>query len=203
MKRTLIILASLGSLSGCALSSQGYEDLQATAYRTTPQLHQRPKGEPFDVALPSTTKSDPFEGKKSLDLNDLIAEVEHRNPSLSAKLQSLRAAINRYPQVTSLQDPMLSYSIAPGTIGQGGLDFGHKIEMSFHLPWPGKRTLRGEMALNEAEAARWNLETLRQQLVRLTRTEYFNYYYIHRAIEINEINKSLLERFRGIARYPE
>ena len=85
----------------------------------------------------------PFQAQTELKLDELRQEVLRRSPTLEAMESAWRAANSRYPQVTALDDPMFSYSLAPATIGVDRLDFGQKFELSQTFPWPGKLGLRG------------------------------------------------------------
>src|SRR5262245_46790951 len=49
----------------------------------------------------------PFTGMSELSLQALVQEVLARNPSLAQMVAAWQAASARYPQVTSLEDPML------------------------------------------------------------------------------------------------
>lgn len=190
-------------------------------------------------------------GGNALSLGLLLEQVQRRNPSLDEALNSWRAALARYPQEKALDDPMLSYNVAPLTldrarVSEGNttrqfsltpgslptaafqrtdrsgrtfgittgrpptfrfsdsdterrLDQGHVVEISQKFPWPGKRRLRGEMALQEAAGARLDLEAVRQQLLLETKLSFYEYWYVHQAMEINAINLGLLEEFQEIA----
>jgi len=55
------------------------------------------------------------------------------------------------------------------------------------------------MALLEADGARADIETVRQGLNREAKLAYYEYWYVHRALEINMINVELLREFQTIA----
>lgn len=199
MYRRLAVMTLLLNLASYALSDQPYEPLGASSYTLFPDTSHRSTKLLSEFRAPHGNTIDLFKNKRVLLLQDLIVEVERRNPSLSAMQYAWHAAASRYPQATSLDDPMLSYGIAPGTIGQSDLDFGQRVELSQSFPWPGKRTLRGEITLSAAEVAQEDFEAVRQRLMQETKWQYFNYYLVFRAIEINEVHKSLQEEFRKIA----
>ena len=96
---------------------------------------------------------EPFEGQASLERAALIEAALRRNPGLAAARSAWRAALARYPQETALEDPMLDGSIGPDSFGSDAVDPGFRIGLSQALPFPGKRGLRGERALAEAEAS--------------------------------------------------
>src|SRR5262245_61835378 len=109
-----------------------------------------------------------------------------------------QVASARYPQVTSLEDPMFAATIGPGTIAPDdpGVEFASRLEISQKLPFPGKLRLRGENALAGASAAGRDVDDLRLQLVESARTAFYDYYLVDRALEVNEENLRLLRDFR-------
>lgn len=135
----------------------------------------------------------------TLNLDDLIGEVLRANPSIEAMEQTWRAAAERPTQATSLADPMLAYATAPGTIGSEDFVFGQSIEFSQQLPWPGKLRLRGEIESEKADAAKLDADALRERLIERTRSAFFEFYHVRRAIEINTANFELTTDFQKIA----
>jgi outer membrane protein TolC len=132
----------------------------------------------------------------------LVQQVLARNPSLAQMVAAWQAAKARYPQVTSLEDPMFAATIGPGTIAPDdpGINFAYRLELSQKYPWPGKLPLRGQNALAEASAAGHDVEDMRLQLIESARSGYFDYYLVYRALEVNQENLRLLQKFRKSAR---
>src|SRR5262249_2002213 len=81
----------------------------------------------------------PFGGGEALERGELVRQVLARNPSLAAAHFAWRAALERYPQVSALDDPALGYSIAPRTLHSSDFDPTQRFELSQRLPFPGKR----------------------------------------------------------------
>ena len=140
-----------------------------------------------------------FANDTRLESSRLLEAVLARNPDLPAQRAAWEAARARIAQAGALDDPMLSYTIAPQTLGASGLDFGHKFRVSQRLPWPGKRALRRDVARFEADAAQEAIAGVRLRLIEETQVAYADWYYVHAAIRVNQVNKSLLEEFRDIA----
>src|SRR5262249_54399165 len=59
----------------------------------------------------------PFQGLNELSADALVEQVLARNLSLAQMAAAWQAALARYPQVTSLEDPMFGTTLAPGSIG--------------------------------------------------------------------------------------
>src|SRR6266404_1809303 len=64
----------------------------------------------------------PFAEQRELTVDALVEQVLARNPSLAQMTAAWQAASARYPQVTSLEDPMFGATIAPGSIGSDNVD---------------------------------------------------------------------------------
>ena len=142
----------------------------------------------------------PFVGVSELSVDAVVEQVLARNPSLAQMTAAWQAASARYPQVTSLDDPMFGTTIAPASIGSDDVEFGYRLDVSQKIPFCGKRGLRGQTALAEAAAAGNDVEDMRLQLVESARNAFFEYYLVSRAISVNEENLRLLAAFRQEAK---
>lgn len=96
-----------------------------------------------------------------------------------------QAASARYPQVTSLEDPMLAGRVAPPSFGSNRVDAGYMVEVSQKFPFPGKLGLRGENALSEASASGHDVEDVRLQLIESVQDAFYEYYLVERGLEVN------------------
>lgn len=132
-------------------------------------------------------------------VESLIGEVLARNPSLAQMAAAQQAAAARYPQVTSLDDPMFGVSTAPGAWGNNTVNGGYRIEVSQKFPFHGKRQLRGDNALAEARAAEGDVDDTRLQLVESARLAFYDYFLVSRARVINDEGLRLLKEFRDNA----
>lgn len=142
---------------------------------------------------------DGFNRDPQLTSARLVDAVLNRNPDIPAMRAAWEAAQARIEQAGALEDPMMSYAFAPQTAGASGMDFGQKLSISQHLPWPGKRALRGNAARFESDAAHEGIEQTRLKLTEAAKSAFADWYFVHAAIRVNAINKSLLQEFRNIA----
>jgi len=140
-----------------------------------------------------------FAGVARLERAALVRAVLRRNPSVRAARWAWRAALARYPQETSLDDPVLGYGVAPASFGSGSVDDAHKVDLSQRIPFPGKLGLRGEMALAEAAAAEHDVEAVRLRLATMASLLFDELYYLDRALEINAEHVTLLDELLQIA----
>src|SRR5258708_723934 len=122
---------------------------------------------------------DPFAGVPELLPAPLVAEVLRRNPSLEAMVAAWQVAAARYPQAVSLEDPMVSLAMGPGTFGDPNHDVAWMVEGSQKIPWHGKRELRGQQAQAEASAARLDVADAELRLVESTKLALLDYYLVH------------------------
>ena len=141
-----------------------------------------------------------FPGALELGREALVAEVLRRNPSLAAARFAWRAALARYPQVTSLDDPSVGYSIGPRTFGSGTVpQEAHRFDVSQAIPFPGKLGLRGAAALAEADAAGQDFAAVRLRLASIASMLFDEYWLLARAVEINDAHLDLVRELREIA----
>src|SRR5882672_330214 len=103
------IICGCGSLRGPA--SSGVLPISSSAKALGPPT----RGEILVSATPAAkemTRTEiarsPFEGREELSVDALIQQVLARNPSLEQMNAVWQAASARYPQVTSLEDPMFA-----------------------------------------------------------------------------------------------
>ena len=191
LTRCRVSLASifllLVALTGCA---PGLASRHRSLERELPRRNlQVPPAAHVDLPL----------GTDFLSRDALVSAVLERNPTLRSAEFTFRAALARYPQSTALNDPELAYGVAPASFGSNSVNDAHKVELKQHLPFPGKLRLRGAEALARAEAARHNQESIRLELASITSLLFDDYYYLGRAIAINEEHQGLLNSFKATA----
>ncbi len=151
---------------------------------------------PDEAAAPA---GEPFAGAATLDREALVAAVLARNGDVAAAREAVRAAQARHPQVTALDDPMLTYSLAPGSAVPGGAPFGQTVRVAQRLPFPGKRDRAGDMALAEAEMARGDLAAARLRLALIASSLFAEHYATARALAITDDHLALLEELKHAA----
>jgi outer membrane protein, heavy metal efflux system len=144
--------------------------------------------------------NDPFYGQGELNSEQLVAEVLARNRSLAALQAAWRAAAQRYPQVVSLADPTFMSLMAPGSFNDPNFQSSFMVGASQHIPWPGKRQLRGQAAQAETSAASFDAGDLAVRLAATTRAAFFDYYLARRQQDLVAENVRRLREFRDVAR---
>ncbi|MEE8137856.1 MAG: TolC family protein, partial [Thermoanaerobaculia bacterium] len=152
-----------------------------------------------EAVFSDPSEIEPFETAERLERAPLIRAVLDRNPNLEAARQAWRSALERVPQAASLADPTLSYSFSPLSVGDHEVRYGQVLRFGQRLPFPGKLSLRGEIARAEADVALLGYQSTRLDLAALASVLFDDFYLIHRALEINEEHARLLEDFQRIA----
>jgi outer membrane protein, heavy metal efflux system len=138
-----------------------------------------------------------------LSVDELVADVLDRHPSIEAAAAAWQAAAARYPQVVSLDDPMFDFMTAPGSIGSRDVDFAYVLQGRQKIPWPGKRPLRGAVAAHESRAMYQDVAEARLRLELTARQAYFAYFSARQLLALNATNRQAVDEFRGdaLARY--
>lgn len=136
-----------------------------------------------------------------LTLDELVAEVHERNPSLQAMYAAWEAASQKYPQVIALDDPTLMYMVAPQSYASSSpTPNSWAIQVSQKFPGPGKRGWRGEMAAWESHAAGWDAETTQRQLTAATKLAYFDFVLVYEQLRLNNASLKLLQEVHDLAK---
>lgn len=214
------LIALFGLLAGCTSVPPARQAPQGPVARLAPPvtdpaargpaaIRQAASGAPasLEIFLPAPTPlsragtiSDAAQaplGGDELSVDALVREVLGRNPTLAQMVAAWKAAQARYPQVTSLDDPMLGTTLAPAGIGTiQDKNRGYRLDLSQKLPWSGKLALKGENAKAQARAAGNDVDDVRLQLIESAKTAFYDYYLVYRALEVNAENLRLLREFR-------
>src|SRR5581483_5757212 len=127
----------------------------------------------------------------------LGAALAH-NASLEAMRQAAVAAVAQSKSAGAIEDPTLSVSVAPRTL-RGAMGASGDVQISQALPWWGTLDVRRQMADAQAEAADRDVAALRLRLAPLARGAFADWVYVHRALEVNSTNLTLLDSLRSSA----
>ncbi|MGE4488956.1 MAG: TolC family protein [Kiritimatiellales bacterium] len=134
------------------------------------------------------------------ELDDYLAEAAQNNPGLEAAFNSWKAALEQVPQVKALPDPRFSYSYfieeVETRVGPQRQRFG----ISQVFPWFGKLKLRGDTAMEAAEAQRQKYEQEKLRLFYTVKSAFFEYAYLNRSIDTTRQHLLLLQNIEQVAR---
>ncbi len=139
----------------------------------------------------------------TLALDKAVALALSGNPGLAAMQARARALAEVPSQVGTLPDPTLSFGLLSVPTDTWSLSqeamTQSQIGIGFTLPFPGKLSLREQVAELEAETANNDVEEKRLVLVRSVRSVWWNLFYLDHALAIVQRNRSLLRKFATIA----
>ena len=198
-----VALATASCLAACGCATSGpspFTPYPAPTRPAPPATVARPpvapashQEAPQPAALPSPS---PLSDRPLLTAEDVVRAVLERNPTLERMRAAAEAAAARYPQVTSLDDPMFALSTAPGSAWSPNVDYAARVEFSQKLLYPGKRGLKGTAARAEAAAAAADIDDTRLQLVEAAVSALADYYLAERATEVARENARILTELR-------
>jgi len=157
------------------------------------------------VALPvgARAQSPAEEMTTPVELDALVAEALEQNPGVQAMARRVGALRYRVSQAQSLPDPTISVgwmgNIKPFGVMRDDPSSYRGITAMQEIPYPGKLKLRGQLADREADAAWWDYEAARRQVVAEVKTAYYEYAFARTALDITRSNQDLLERLARIA----
>jgi len=216
---TLVLIVSLASGCRSGTSTQSSRAAVIASPHSGPLLQaSKPTAGPankesrnpvhkvsFQEPLPPPQEDRLIEDVAAIDrgefyLQQFVAEVVARYPSIQAMAAAWRAASERYPQAVALDDPMFMVMAAPDSFNSPRVESGYTLEVRQKLPWFGKRALRGDAADEEASAAAHEVDDARLRIALVAQTAYLDYYLADRQILINDQTRELLAQFREIAR---
>lgn len=129
------------------------------------------------------------------ELTSYILDALAIHPGLRARHFEWRAAMQRIPQVKSLEDPMFSYQQILRS-----KDVTPEIMLRQAFPWFGSLRARGDKAAAEAEATLYAFYALRNSIVEEVKSAYFEFALLGKSVAVVE---SQLEVLRYISEIVE
>lgn len=153
----------------------------------------------------SPNGSDQAETAAPTRLANLIAEAERNNPKIIAAQHVWRAATHVPSQVSTLPDPEVTVQqFAVGSprpfAGFSNSNFGYiGFGASQEIPYPGKLRLRGEAASREADADRYQVESVRRTIIEQIKSAYFQLAYEDQELKLLDRDGKLLNQVAQIA----
>ena len=122
------------------------------------------------------------------ELCTYLEEAAENHPGLQALHGEWLATLQRIPQVTSLEDPMLTYKqFLRSSMSR------IEIMLEQRFPWFGTLKLEGRRAAAEAEAAHARLFAERNTIYNQVKQYYFEYAFLAEQIRIVEAQLNLLD----------
>ncbi len=189
----------LAVLAGCLCALSPAISMSQTISETAPTPAQTGVGVADGNGQGNVVSSD--EPQASLD--DLVALAVAHNPAIKSAAERYKAQQAEVPQARSLPDPTFSGgwmgNITPFSVQLNDPSSYRGLTVAEDLPFPGKLKLRGQVADRGAEAAWWDYEQTRRQVVSDVKVAYYDYFFYSKAIEITSKDKDLLQKLARIS----
>jgi outer membrane protein TolC len=157
---------------------------------------QVPAGTEVAPAAPDLAGPQPLEA--------LIRHALEENRTVRAAQFNVLALKHRIPQVTALDDPIVSNtifpipSVAPQYFLMGYMPYAALLAQQF--PWCGTLKLRGQAAEDDVKVALFELAAAQLDVVANVKRAYHDLHFNERALALLRENRALAERFLQIAR---
>jgi outer membrane protein, heavy metal efflux system len=128
------------------------------------------------------------------ELRAYLLEAGENHPGLRMRHEQWLAALERIPQVKSLDDPMFTY----GQFLQSEVNR-FKAGLSQKFPWYHTRRVRGEKAAEEADAALARFYAERNVVFADVKRAYFEYALLAESLRVVESQADVLKYMQGTA----
>lgn len=144
--------------------------------------------------------AEPLIQEKVVILEELTDEALNNNPQIQALYNSWKAAEYKVKQVTSLPDPMASYTYFSESIETKVGPQEAKYGLSQKIPFPGKLNLKGKTAQKHAQITKQKYEAVKRTVIKNVKFAYYDIWWVDRAIQVTESEKDILSSLERVAR---
>ncbi len=142
-------------------------------------------------------------GETALTVDEAVRTALANNPAVQSAAHTVAADRAKVSQAGALPDPTFGVgwmgNPRPFSVQAGDPSSYRSLSAMQTLPFPGKRSLRGQIAGKEAEASQWDLEAVRRRVVADVKAAYYDYWYYDKAIRTTQENRDLLSKLSEIA----
>jgi outer membrane protein TolC len=118
------------------------------------------------------------------------------NAGLKSRFSEYKAALAQVPQAHALDDPQFTYGYF---LEKMETQEEHRFGIMQTFPWFGKLQARTDAAAATARAAGKRFESARLEVLAKTKSAYFEFAYLGRAVAIARANLDLLKHFEEVA----
>ncbi len=189
MIRRALMLVLAATISASVIAADGPTGSKVTAQIINDQIIK-------DQRLSSSAA-------EVLTLDEVVRAVLAKNPAVQSAAHTVAAQRAKVPQASALPDPNFGIgwmgNIQPFSVQTGDPSSYRSISAMQMLPFPGKRSLRGQIASKEADASQWDVEAVRRRVVADAKAAFYDYWYYDKAIRTTQQNRDLLTKLSQIA----
>lgn len=191
---SIVCLLMLGGASAVAqVSEEPLGSLDRVVFSGSPRvLHVEDGQRPAEDGLGAVPQDS--------GLDDLIRFALQHSPTVGVAFHRWRASLERVPQARSLPDPQLGLGFVFDEVDRSTDYMGERYSISQMFPWFGKLGLKGDIAMQEAEAEARRYEAARLAVVAEVTSAWFEYAWIRQAAATARENLELMLRLESVAR---
>ena len=131
-------------------------------------------------------------------LDDYLVYAALNNPGLEAAFNRWKAALDRVPQVRSLPDPKFTYTYLIRELETRTGPQRQRFGLAQMFPWFGTLELRGDVAIEVANAMQQRYDATKLRLFYQVKDAYYEHYYLSRAVAVTEEMRRLLESLETV-----
>lgn len=133
-------------------------------------------------------------------LSDYLAFAALNNAGLEAAFNQWKAELQRHAQVTALPDPKFTYRYFIREVETRVGPQRQAFSLSQNFPWIKKLAIKGDIATEEAAAAKQQYEARKLALFQEVQDAYYELYFLGRAVLIVDENLRLVKHLESVAR---
>src|SRR5581483_12014060 len=136
------------------------------------------EAQPPKVTAQVINDADSGTNQAALVLDDVIKAALAKNPAVLSASHALSAERAKVPQARALPDPTFGVgwmgNARPFSVQTGDPSSYRSLSAMQMLPFPGKRSLRGQISGKEADATEWDLEGVRRRVAADAKAAYYD-----------------------------
>lgn len=133
-------------------------------------------------------------------LGDYVKYALLNNPGLKASYEKWQTALENVRPAQTLPDPKLTFAHYIEEVETRVGAQKYKLGLAQTFPWFGKLDLRGQIALQAANAEKEKYEAQKLKLISKIKKLYHGFSYLAQAIKITQDNITLVSNFESVAR---
>jgi outer membrane protein TolC len=131
--------------------------------------------------------------------DEMIRLALDQNPAIKAAERRYRALATIPKQVSTLPDPMLGYTRWSSSVETRVGPQENVFSLSQRIPFPGKLGLMGKMAGQDAEAAQYDFDATKRDVVFKIKSAYADLYRVDQSLATLDTYQNLLRDFSAVA----
>jgi outer membrane protein TolC len=133
-------------------------------------------------------------------LNQLITALLKHNPQINTAREKYQAAEHKVKFIKKLPNPIFQYGYFFENIETRVGPQQHKFGLFQKIPFPGKLATKAEIQARQVDILEQKYKQTKLQVIKQLKYAYYDIFYIDKAIENTQEEKSILESIESIAR---